>query len=563
MDVDPALASAGVYNGTLKRKADDAPPDERGAPTPRLNIAQEGPQPAPHANIINAMNNGPAPGGNAVPPHSGQGAPLMPPGTPGPNHTHEGPRTPLQRPLQPMYTTPLSDTERPLQIETSGRKVTIACENCRARKTRCDGGIPCARCVRSQTECLYDTERRRRGPHAGSRRTKTGPYSLEDFLETNVKRAVAESSASKAGRQQRQYTGESPEASFASAPGAFPPPSPTKSVKSAKGASASEGETMPNTSKKVTFACQGCRQRKTRCDGCTPCASCARLRAECLYDTERKRRGPRVGYRRGGKAEAVAAAIVLTSQPNLMDPYASKSHAPAQEPVLWAQPEELRPLSPEPPPTQFIPGPSLANLVDAHRTGQVPPPMPPVDKVNQLEGEKEKEDELQEETDYEGDESTDEAGHVEGMLPDMAHPHASGDDRPRRTVGSCTMCRVRKVKCDRVHPQCGSCSQHGQTCRYEMPPKRRKRPLVEDPNPGAPPPPPPPGMQMPPGVVPPNVPEPNMEQWVNQDGAHLNGPVGPPLPPPGMMPLPPPLGHHAVPTPGGPVGSPPPPVTAP
>jgi hypothetical protein len=142
-----------------------------------------------------------------------------------------------------------------------------------------------------------------------------------------------------------------------------------------------------------------------------------------------------VGYRRGGKAEAVAAAIVLTSQPNMGDPYASK--VPGQEPVLWAQPDELRPLSPEPPPpTHFVPGPSLANLVDAHRTGQVPPPIPPADKAAKQDG-KENEDELQNESEYEGDESTDEAG-VEGILHDGA-PRAPGDDRPRRTVGSCTM----------------------------------------------------------------------------------------------------------------------------
>ncbi|KZT51592.1 hypothetical protein CALCODRAFT_503299 [Calocera cornea HHB12733] len=125
----------------------------------------------------------------------------------------------------------------------------------------------------------------------------------------------------------------------------------------------------------------------------------------------------------------------------MLDPYASKPQGPGQEPVLWAQPEELRPLSPEPPPpTQFVPGPSLANLVDAHRTGQVPPPMPPpVEQASKPEGEKDNEDELQGESDYEGDDSMDEAGHVEGMLPDNGMPHPLGDDRPRRTVGSCAM----------------------------------------------------------------------------------------------------------------------------
>jgi hypothetical protein len=115
MDVDPALAGAGS-NGSLKRKLEDNSGEERGAPSPRLNMAQDAPG-------ANATANGGPPQGPPQPPS-------MPSGPDGdPNHMQGEPRTPDQRSMHVPYDTPLSDDGRPLQIETSGRKVTIACEN--------------------------------------------------------------------------------------------------------------------------------------------------------------------------------------------------------------------------------------------------------------------------------------------------------------------------------------------------------------------------------------------------------------------------------------------------
>ncbi|KAH8819820.1 fungal-specific transcription factor domain-containing protein [Xylogone sp. PMI_703] len=41
---------------------------------------------------------------------------------------------------------------------------------------------------------------------------------------------------------------------------------------------------------RISKACTQCRRRKIKCDGAYPCAHCARLRLECLYQVRRKRR---------------------------------------------------------------------------------------------------------------------------------------------------------------------------------------------------------------------------------------------------------------------------------
>lgn len=41
---------------------------------------------------------------------------------------------------------------------------TLACEECRARKRRCDGNIPaCDGCVKRSCQCLYSSEAQNRG----------------------------------------------------------------------------------------------------------------------------------------------------------------------------------------------------------------------------------------------------------------------------------------------------------------------------------------------------------------------------------------------------------------
>lgn len=40
-----------------------------------------------------------------------------------------------------------------------------ACETCRRRKTKCDGGYPCAYCATNQLECIHRAARRKRSQH--------------------------------------------------------------------------------------------------------------------------------------------------------------------------------------------------------------------------------------------------------------------------------------------------------------------------------------------------------------------------------------------------------------
>ncbi|KXS11228.1 hypothetical protein M427DRAFT_102537, partial [Gonapodya prolifera JEL478] len=43
-----------------------------------------------------------------------------------------------------------------------------ACDQCRARKLKCDGQPQCSRCTRRNTQCHYRTTMLKRGPPKGS-----------------------------------------------------------------------------------------------------------------------------------------------------------------------------------------------------------------------------------------------------------------------------------------------------------------------------------------------------------------------------------------------------------
>ncbi|KXS12244.1 hypothetical protein M427DRAFT_89390, partial [Gonapodya prolifera JEL478] len=47
-----------------------------------------------------------------------------------------------------------------------------SCDQCRARKHRCDNASPvCSRCTKFQLECTYTRQQRKRGPPKGTRST--------------------------------------------------------------------------------------------------------------------------------------------------------------------------------------------------------------------------------------------------------------------------------------------------------------------------------------------------------------------------------------------------------
>lgn len=48
---------------------------------------------------------------------------------------------------------------------TTRKRATLACEECRARKRRCDGLIPCEGCAQRLTDCHYPSDAEARKWH--------------------------------------------------------------------------------------------------------------------------------------------------------------------------------------------------------------------------------------------------------------------------------------------------------------------------------------------------------------------------------------------------------------
>ncbi|KAI9259990.1 nuclear protein, partial [Helicostylum pulchrum] len=53
-------------------------------------------------------------------------------------------------------------------LDNKRKRLTQACELCRRKKIRCDGGKPtCGNCTRLNSECTYSTNSKKRGPRQG------------------------------------------------------------------------------------------------------------------------------------------------------------------------------------------------------------------------------------------------------------------------------------------------------------------------------------------------------------------------------------------------------------
>ncbi|KAJ8663677.1 hypothetical protein O0I10_000925 [Lichtheimia ornata] len=61
----------------------------------------------------------------------------------------------------------VADLPRSVFTTSSARRLSSgsACETCRRRKTKCDGGSPCGFCAGAGIECINNSERRRRASH--------------------------------------------------------------------------------------------------------------------------------------------------------------------------------------------------------------------------------------------------------------------------------------------------------------------------------------------------------------------------------------------------------------
>ncbi|KAJ3791245.1 GTP binding protein [Lentinula aff. detonsa] len=237
------------------------------------------------------------------------------------------------------------------------KKITVACNFCRSRKLKCDGGRPsCTQCIKRSLPCDYMPQnRRRRGvprradeesesesvddpsdapsmsPQAASRphsrrnsifdkHNEYGSSSLPpitggDIPSSSRSRGTASSSA---------FDTELPHIATLSLPDPSPstpgPPMsapslpPIRPASEHQSAQRKRASTVPGKSTRQAshsgpkvVACNFCRARKTKCDGAHPaCSSCARRSLSCSYVTDRRSGGDKA--RRASTSKVAAAA---------------------------------------------------------------------------------------------------------------------------------------------------------------------------------------------------------------------------------------------------------------
>ncbi|KXN88073.1 Septin-1 [Leucoagaricus sp. SymC.cos] len=234
----------------------------------------------------------------------------------------------------------------PGQLNTNkqrSKKITVACNFCRSRKLKCDGGRPaCSQCLKRSNPCDYAPQNKRRNTIRTPRRTdipgssSTRPGEEDDDSATgdrepppplaassHQQNALPPSSSlthgalgsgssvasigSGGGRSVNSYfpppdndlphiaTLSLPDSSSPSTPVPMSAPSlpPIRPASEQQAAQRKRAATVPGKtggtgrgsgSGPKVVACNSCRARKTKCDGAHPaCASCARRQVPCLY----------------------------------------------------------------------------------------------------------------------------------------------------------------------------------------------------------------------------------------------------------------------------------------
>ncbi|KAJ4482084.1 GTP binding protein [Lentinula aciculospora] len=235
------------------------------------------------------------------------------------------------------------------------KKITVACNFCRSRKLKCDGGRPsCTQCIKRSHPCDYMPQnRRRRGiprrtdgesesesvddpsdapsmsPQATSR-----PHSRRnsifdkhnDYGSSSLPPIkggdVPSSSRMRGVVSPYAFDTELPHIATLSLPDPSPstpgPPMsaptlpPIRPATEHQSAQRKRASTVPGKSTRQAshsgpkvVACNFCRARKTKCDGAHPaCSSCARRSLSCSYVTDRRSGGDKV--RRASTSKAVA-----------------------------------------------------------------------------------------------------------------------------------------------------------------------------------------------------------------------------------------------------------------
>ncbi|KAL6304339.1 hypothetical protein BKA93DRAFT_817544 [Sparassis latifolia] len=259
------------------------------------------------------------------------------------------------------------------------KKITVACNFCRSRKLKCDGGRPaCGQCFKRSNPCDYMVNHKRRGNNGRQRKQYAGSESDGEGLEdpspeadgpshpshspevipqpasrrsSNVSMLLTESLPSLSSAIKRQ---EDPRASAVLAPITHSatflevsasdqrtelPPIATLSIPSSStmhdeaqsltslktdtsstrrrtsSAASGRSRTSNHHGSKIV-ACNICRARKTRCDGAHPtCGSCSRRSLPCNYVTDAPGSSRSRGKNTGTSTPGPSASTSARSSP--------------------------------------------------------------------------------------------------------------------------------------------------------------------------------------------------------------------------------------------------------
>ncbi|OAX42841.1 hypothetical protein K503DRAFT_682402 [Rhizopogon vinicolor AM-OR11-026] len=267
------------------------------------------------------------------------------------------------------------------------KKITVACNFCRSRKLKCDGGRPaCSQCVKRSNLCDYMPQTsKRRNPHRPPKEDSESEMSGEDRSaedndpsvspeipsqvptrrSSNVdKRPMLDGFSTIAGPSEhhdahanmppgmpRHKCGmatsegrslfkdnELPHIATLSLPdtspaGAMtaPPLPPIRPASEQQAAQRKRASTVPGRSSRPAastgpkvVACNFCRARKTKCDGAHPaCSSCARRSLPCNYNHDSSASGANKKGARRASTSKVTAPQISQHPPSVQSPPAN------------------------------------------------------------------------------------------------------------------------------------------------------------------------------------------------------------------------------------------------
>ncbi|KAJ6477395.1 GTP binding protein [Mycena vitilis] len=259
------------------------------------------------------------------------------------------------------------------------KKITVACNFCRSRKLKCDGGRPsCSQCMKRSNTCDYMPQNKRRGtvrlsrgeesesesgdgdersgefpepslspevssrrssnfdtspslPLMGDRRDELPPITTASSSRTGYSAASGEQRSSFFVDNELPHiaTLSLPETS-PSTPGPMSAPSlpPIRPASEQQAAQRKRSATVPGKSSRLpstsgpkVVACNFCRARKTKCDGAHPsCSSCARRLLPCNYVHDSNGHGQRKASRRASTSKDSARSTSPASSRVLPTP---------------------------------------------------------------------------------------------------------------------------------------------------------------------------------------------------------------------------------------------------